>query len=58
VVSNKERSGVLGKLKLKYTLSATVLHTSSKTSEIYTHVAAHKIVTIRSPIAGLIKQSS
>jgi len=33
-------------------------HTSSKTTEIYTHVAAHKIVTIRSPIAGLIKQSS
>ncbi len=29
-------------------------HASSKTTEIYTHVAAHKIVTIRSPIAGLL----
>ncbi len=30
-------------------------HSSSKTTEIYTHVAAHKIVKIRSPIAGLLK---
>jgi integrase/recombinase XerD len=30
-------------------------HASSKTTEIYTHVAAHKIVKIRSPIAGLLK---
>jgi site-specific recombinase XerD len=30
-------------------------HASSKTTEIYTHVAMHKIVTIRSPIGGLIK---
>jgi integrase len=30
-------------------------HASSKTSEIYTHVAAHKIIEIRSPIAGLLK---
>jgi integrase/recombinase XerD len=29
-------------------------HSSSKTTEIYTHVAAHKIVEIRSPIAGMI----
>jgi len=29
-------------------------HASSKTTEIYTHVAANKIVEIRSPIAGLI----
>ena len=29
-------------------------HSSSKTTEIYTHVAAHKIVAIRSPIAGLV----
>jgi site-specific recombinase XerD len=29
-------------------------HASSKTTEIYTHVAAHKIVAIRSPIAGLL----
>jgi site-specific recombinase XerD len=29
-------------------------HASSKTTEIYTHVAAHKIMGIRSPIAGLI----
>ncbi len=32
-------------------------HVSSKTTEIYTHVAAHQIVAIRSPIAGLLKQS-
>jgi site-specific recombinase XerD len=31
-------------------------HASSKTTEIYTHVAAHKIVAIRSPIAGLLKK--
>ena len=30
-------------------------HASSKTTEIYTHVAAHKIIEIRSPIAGLLK---
>jgi integrase/recombinase XerD len=30
-------------------------HSTSKTTEIYTHVAAHKIVEIRSPIAGLLK---
>ena len=30
-------------------------HSSSRTTEIYTHVAAHKIVSIRSPIAGLLK---
>ena len=30
-------------------------HSSSKTTEIYTHVAAHKIIEIRSPIAGLLK---
>ena len=30
-------------------------HSSSKTTEIYTHVAAHKIVEIRSPIAGLLQ---
>jgi len=29
-------------------------HASTKTTEIYTHVAAHKIVEIRSPIAGMI----
>jgi site-specific recombinase XerD len=29
-------------------------HASSKTTEIYTHVAAHNITAIRSPIAGLI----
>jgi integrase/recombinase XerD len=29
-------------------------HSSSKTTEIYTHVAAHKIVEIRSPIAGML----
>ncbi|HEX2957981.1 MAG TPA: tyrosine-type recombinase/integrase, partial [Chitinispirillaceae bacterium] len=29
-------------------------HSSSKTTEIYTHVAAHKIAEIRSPIAGMI----
>ena len=29
-------------------------HASTKTTEIYTHVAAHKIVAIRSPIAGLL----
>lgn len=29
-------------------------HSSSKTTEIYTHVAAHKIVEIRSPIATLL----
>ena len=31
-------------------------HSSSKTTEIYTHVAVHKIVSIRSPIAGLLKK--
>ncbi len=31
-------------------------HASSKTTEIYTHVAIHKIVTIRSPIGGLLKK--
>lgn len=30
-------------------------HASSKTTEIYTHVAVHKIATIRSPISGLLK---
>jgi site-specific recombinase XerD len=30
-------------------------HSLSKTTEIYTHVAAHKIVEIRSPIAGLVQ---
>ena len=30
-------------------------HSSSKTTEIYTHVAAHRIIAIRSPIAGLLK---
>jgi site-specific recombinase XerD len=30
-------------------------HASSKTTEIYTHVAAHNIIGIRSPIAGLIE---
>jgi site-specific recombinase XerD len=29
-------------------------HASSKTTEIYTHVAAHNIAGIRSPIAGLL----
>jgi site-specific recombinase XerD len=29
-------------------------HASTKTTEIYTHVAAHNITSIRSPIAGLI----
>ncbi|MFP4013386.1 MAG: tyrosine-type recombinase/integrase [Chitinispirillaceae bacterium] len=29
-------------------------HASSKTTEIYTHVAAHKIVAIRSPIAKIL----
>ncbi len=29
-------------------------HASTKTTEIYTHVAAHKIVSIRSPIAGFL----
>lgn len=29
-------------------------HSSSKTTEIYTHVAAHKIIAIRSPIAKLL----
>lgn len=29
-------------------------HKSSKTTEIYTHVAANKILEIRSPVAGLI----
>lgn len=33
-------------------------HASSKTTEIYTHVAAHKIMSIRSPIAGLIDTTS
>ncbi|HEX3019001.1 MAG TPA: tyrosine-type recombinase/integrase [Chitinispirillaceae bacterium] len=32
-------------------------HVSSTTTEIYTHVAAHKIVTIKSPVAGLSSQS-
>jgi hypothetical protein len=31
-------------------------HASSKTTEIYAHVAAHKIVEIRSPIAGIMKE--
>ncbi len=31
-------------------------HASSKTTEIYTHVAAHKLLEIRSPIAGLLKK--
>jgi integrase/recombinase XerD len=31
-------------------------HASSKTTEIYTHVAIHKILTIRSPIGGLLKK--
>jgi site-specific recombinase XerD len=31
-------------------------HSSSKTTEIYTHVAMHKITCIRSPIAGLLKK--
>jgi integrase/recombinase XerD len=30
-------------------------HSSTKTTEIYTHVAANKIIEIRSPIAGLLK---
>jgi site-specific recombinase XerD len=30
-------------------------HASSKTTEIYTHVAANKIVEIRSPITGLLR---
>ena len=30
-------------------------HASSKTTEIYTHVAAHRIIAIRSPIAGLLE---
>jgi len=30
-------------------------HSNIKTTEIYTHVAAHKIIEIRSPIAGLLK---
>ncbi|MFP4682011.1 MAG: tyrosine-type recombinase/integrase [Chitinispirillaceae bacterium] len=29
-------------------------HASSRTTEIYTHVAAHKIVSIRSPIAKIL----
>ena len=29
-------------------------HSSSKTTEIYTHVAANKITEIRSPVAGLL----
>lgn len=33
-------------------------HASSKTTEIYTHVAAHKIGSIRSPIARLLKKTS
>jgi integrase/recombinase XerD len=33
-------------------------HSSSKTTEIYTHVAAHKITQIRSPIAVLLKQEA
>lgn len=32
-------------------------HASSKTTEIYTHVAAHNIAGIRSPIAGLLGES-
>lgn len=39
---------------LRY-IQALLGHASSKTTEIYTHVAAHKIVSIRSPIAGLLK---
>ncbi|MBD3317131.1 MAG: tyrosine-type recombinase/integrase [Chitinivibrionales bacterium] len=31
-------------------------HSSSKTTEIYTHVAAHAITQIRSPIAGLLNE--
>ncbi|NLD94724.1 MAG: tyrosine-type recombinase/integrase [Fibrobacter sp.] len=31
-------------------------HASSKTTEIYTHVAMHKLVAIRSPIGGLLKK--
>jgi integrase/recombinase XerD len=31
-------------------------HASSKTTEIYTHVAAHKLLEIRSPIAGLLRK--
>ena len=30
-------------------------HASSKTTDIYTHVAAHRIIAIRSPIVGLLK---
>ncbi len=30
-------------------------HSSSKTIEIYTHVAAHKLIEIRSPIAGMLE---
>ena len=30
-------------------------HSSPKTTEIYTHVAAHKIAQIRSPIAGMLR---
>lgn len=39
---------------LRY-IQALLGHASSKTTEIYTHVAAHKIVSIRSPISGLLK---
>lgn len=33
-------------------------HASTKTTEIYTHVAAHKIAIIRSPIASLLKKDN
>jgi site-specific recombinase XerD len=39
---------------LRY-IQALLGHASSKTTEIYIHVAAHKIVSIRSPISGLLK---
>jgi site-specific recombinase XerD len=31
-------------------------HASSRTTEIYTHVAAHRLIEIRSPIAGLLTE--
>lgn len=33
-------------------------HSSTRTTEIYTHVAAHKLIQIRSPIAGLLNQEN